>query len=413
MNMVAERDESKFFIPDHVPRDMIHPFDLFADADIRHSPFDATQKMRGYGRVFWNPANPLFKGSWVLTEARDLRYVLSNPELFCSKGDAGFMTQGDTLELIPLELDPPRHGKFRQLLNPLITPAIVSNMTHGVTQKAVELIDAVADKGECDFMKDFALPFPVSIFMQLMGLPESETETFLGWVVALVQTGGTADDNLAMQAAAEKVAAYLTGLAAERRANPRQDIASYVANGKIDGEPLSDKEVLGTLYMLFLAGLDTVTATLGWFFYHLATHQDHQRQLREDPDLIPKAIEELLRRYSIVVGHRRCTRDVEVAGVAMKEGDWITVMQSMGSTDPAEFEDPLAVQFERQNIRHFAFAFGPHFCMGSHLARRELDVSLREFLARVPQFRIKAGSQAVTHGGHTFGFDTLPLEWPA
>lgn len=407
----AVASTSNGYVPDHVPPELVHPYNLFTDEDMRQCPFSATQKLREFGRVFWNSTNPMFKGSWVLTEARDLRFVLSNPQLFSSNGQAGFMTAGDTLNLIPLELDPPRHTKFRQILNPLLSPGVVSRMTEGVTARAVELIERVRNKGECDFVDSFAVPFPVTVFLQLMGLPEEQMPKFLGWMKALVHTGEAAADNQSVENTATEVATYLKQLAADRKINPKDDIATYVVNAKIDGVPLSDKEILGTLYLLFLAGLDTVTGTLGWFFHHLAENPDQQQQLRENPTLIPKAVEELLRRYSIVVGHRRCLDDVEVGGVQMKKGDWITVTQSLGSMDPAEFSDPLEANFSRSNVRHFAFAFGPHFCMGSHLARRELEISLREWLARIPQWRIKSDDQVVTHGGHTFGFFHLPLQW--
>lgn len=413
MQVEAVSSESNYYLPDHVPAELAHPYNLFADEDFRKCPFAAAQKLRSYGRVFWNPTNPLFRGSWVLTEAQDLRYVMNTPQLFSSKANASFMASGDALELIPLETDPPRHAKFRQLLNPLISPGVVSRMTEGVTSRAVELIEAVRDKGECDFIEDFAVPFPVSVFLQMMGLPQGEMYKFLAWMKALVHTGKTASDNEAMEAAANAVASYLAQLAEERKAAPRNDITTYVVQAQIDGEPLSQKEILGVLYMLFLAGLDTVTGTLGWFFHHLSENQEQQRQLRENPNLISKAVEEMLRRYSIVVGHRRCLEDVEVAGVQMKKGDWITVTQSLGSMDPDEFANPLQVDLHRPNVRHFAFAFGPHFCMGSHLARRELEISLREWLARVPQWRIRSEDEVEAHGGHTFGFFHLPLQWQA
>lgn len=406
-------DVSGYYVPDHVPAEYVKPFNVFTEPGMEKCPFQSAQTMRDLGRVFWNPVNPLFRGSWVLTRAEDMREVLNNPESFASAGQAGFMTlEGAALTLIPLEADPPRHAKYRQLLNPLISPSAVTKMTEGVTRGAVSLIEAVRAQGHCEFNRDFAIPFPVGIFLQLMGLPEAEMERFLAWESVLVHTGDTATGNAAMEAAAVDITNYLVQLAADRRAEPKDDLASFIVNARIDGELLADKEVLGIMYLLFLAGLDTVTATTGWIFHYLAEHPDQQQRLRENPDQISKSLEELLRRFSIITTHRRCTRDVEVGGVPMKAGDWITVNYSMGSTDHALFENPMAVDFDRRNVRHFAFGFGPHFCMGSHLARRELEVALREWLARVPNgWRLKPGTETTTHGGHSFGINAIELVW--
>ncbi len=401
-------------VPDHVPPELIKPFNLFADEIMTQAPFEAMDDLRQFGRVIWNSANPVFPGSWVLTQADDLRYVLSNPQLFSSQGVAGFTTlEGEDLKLIPLELDPPQHTRFRKLLNPLLSPQAMSKAAPAIAERCVTLIENVQEQGECDFVRDFAMPFPVSIFMQLMGLPEEDQAKLLAWNIALIHTGERPAGSMSVRDAAIDAGRYLEDLADKRRAAPADDIVSFVVSAEIDGQPLSRTEVKGILYLLFLAGLDTVTATLSWFFYHLAANPDQQQQLRDTPALIPRAIDELLRRYSIVVSHRQCQQDVDVAGVHMKAGDWISIIDSLGSTDPQENAKALDVDFNRKGIRHFAFSFGPHFCMGAHLARRELDIALREWLMRVPPWRLKPDATQQAHGGHTFGFDRLELEWDA
>ena len=412
MQAEAEAFPPNYFVPSHVPASLVHPFDVFADPEMSRCPFERAQRLREHGRAFWNPVNPLFRGSWVLTQAKDLRYVMTHPELFSNNGEAGFMTlKGEALELIPLELDPPRHTAFRKLLNPLLAPAVVASMSEAVTRRAADLIERVRPQGQCDFISSFAVPFPVSIFLALMGLPEGDMERFLAWETALVHTGSTTSENMTMEAAAIAVTGYLEELVADRRKNPRDDITTCIVNARIDDKPLTHKEVIGVLYLLFLAGLDTVTATLGWFFHHLAVHPEQQQLLRDNPDRIKNAVEELMRRYSIVVSHRRCKSDVEVAGVHMKEGDWISIFDTLGSTDPQESSDSAAVDFTRRNVPHFGFSTGPHVCLGIHLARRELEVSLREWLTRIPSWRLQPAAEMRTHGGHTFGFDNLNLVW--
>jgi len=412
MQQRAEAFPPNYFVPSHVPASLVQPFDVFADPEMRRCPFERAQRLREHGRVFWNPINPLFQGSWVLTQAKDLRYVMTHPELFSNNGEAGFMTlKGEALELIPLELDPPRHTAFRKLLNPLLAPGVVASMSDAVARRAAELIERVRPQGQCDFVTSFAIPFPVSIFLELMGLPAQDMDKFLAWETALVHTGSTTSENLTMEAAAVAVTNYLEELAADRRKNPRDDITTHVVNARIDGQPLTHKEVIGVLYLLFLAGLDTVTATLGWFFHHLAEHPEQQLLLRDSPDRIKNAVEELMRRYSIVVSHRRCKANVEVAGVHMKEGDWVSIFDTLGSTDPQEFSEPPAADFTRRGVPHFGFSTGPHVCLGIHLARRELEVALREWLTRIPTWRLKPDTEMRTHGGHTFGFDNLNLVW--
>jgi cytochrome P450 len=401
---------SKLSVPSHVPPELVHPFDLFNDPEMSSCPFGRIEKLRQHGRIFWNPTNPDYGGSWVLTHAEDLRYVFSNPQIFTSKNKlSGFRADVENqLEMIPLELDGTRHSKFRDLINPLFTPTAIAKLVEGVNERAVELIEAVRAKGKCEFMSAFGNPFPVSIFMQFMGLPQDNTQLFMSWVVDIQHK----DDNALRSRATEACCAFLEDLAAQRRAKPTGDLVSYIVSANMDGRSLTDGEVMGVLYLFFLAGLDTVSSTLSWFFHHLATHPDQQQQLRENPQMIDKAVEELLRRYSIVTPHRQCTQDVEIGGVKIKAGDWVTTITGLGSTDPCQFADPLEVNFERKNSRaHLAFAYGAHFCMGLHLARRELQIALREWLARIPMWHLKPGAPTKAHGGFVFAYDHFELEW--
>ena len=394
-------------VPGHVPHHLVKKFDFFGNPDLRKCPFSTIAQLHE-GGTFFNPTSYRPEGSWVVTSAQDIRFVLNNPGLFSNKGESGFsQLMGEEWDLIPLELDPPEHTRFRQLLNPLFAPSAVEKMGHGVTERAVDLIEAVRSTGGCEFMEAFGRPFPVSIFMQFMGLPEELTEQFLTWEFMLLH-----DPSLETKiAGAAAIRDYLRELAAERRARPTGDLTSFVVTAEIDGRPLTDLEVQGILYLMFVGGLDTVASSLGFFFHHLAENQEHQAYLRANPDAIPAAVEEMLRRFSVVVSYRQCKVDVKVGEVEMKEGDWITIVDALGSLDPKEFACPMDVDLERKNNRHLAFAYGPHFCLGNHLARRELQTALREWLARIPQWRVKPGSQVQVHGGAIFGVDRLELEW--
>ena len=396
------------FTPDHVPAELVRPFSFVDEPGMSSCPFSTVAKLHNGPRIFWNPANHRFGGSWVLTRAEDIRVVLNTPDLFSNQRQSGFSKLVDEdWSLVPLEVDPPRHTDVRGLLSPLLGPPVIKRMTDGVCKRAVDLIEAVRPSGGCEFMEAFGRPFPVSIFMQLMGLPTEQTDAFLAWETDLLH-GASLEKR---RAAAMSIRDYLKGLADDRRAHPVEDLTSAVVTGRIDGLLLSDDEVLGTLYLLFVGGLDTVASSLGFIFRHLSENLEQQQALRESPAGIERKVEELLRRFSVVTSHRQCKTDVELGGVKMKAGDWITINSALGSLDGEEFADPLEVDLDRTGVRHFAFNYGPHFCMGSHLARREIITAIREWLARVPSWRVKPGSEVMVHGGGVFGVERLQLEW--
>jgi cytochrome P450 len=295
------------------------------------------------------------------------------------------------------------------LLNPLFTPAKVNELAKGVRETAIDLIDRIAGNKQCEFMEAFGRPFPITVFMRLLGLPLEQAPQFLKWEEDLLHSDPT--DIQTKANAAREIRDYLRTLAASRRADPREDLASFVVQASIDNKPLSDDEILGIYYLFFVGGLDTVAATLGFIFHWLATHPEEQASLRADPSKHTDAIEEFLRAFSVVITRRRVTTDTKVAGVEMKAGDWVTVPLMMAGLDAADYPNPLELKLDRSPNRHMAFAFGPHRCIGSNLARREFSVALVEWFARIPPFRLKAGTQPTVHGGGVFGVERLELEW--
>ena len=396
-------------IPDHVPSQLVWAFDIVDGKDMRSHPFTATSRLHGNApRVFWNPLDPYFGGAWVPTRAEDIRYVLDNPGLFSSVGQTQFAKfAGQSWSLLPLEIDPPEHAKYRGVLSRFFSPSAVRSLSGRIGERARSLIEAFGPAGECDFMAAFGRPYPVSIFLELMGLPLEHTDMFMAWEHDLLHNY---DMEKRGQAIAE-VGAYLRDLAEQRKLQPTDDLTSAVVTSIIDGREMTADEILGTLFVLFMGGLDTVLSTLGLFVLHLAEHPDQQERLRREPQRIEKAIDELMRRYSTVSVNRQCTRDLELGGAAIKAGDWLSLTLSLGSLDPHVFDDPLAVDFDRGATRHFGFSFGTHFCLGSHLARQELVIALRELLGRLPLWQVKAGHEPVLRGGGVYGVDTLPLSW--
>jgi cytochrome P450 len=181
---------------------------------------------------------------------------------------------------------------------------------------------------------------------------------------------------------------------------------------QIDGKPVSDEDLLSLCILLFLAGLDTVTATLSYAFWHLARHEADRARIVGDPSVIPDAMEELLRAYAITLPGRKVTRDVTFYACAMKAGDMVMLPINAATRDHRAFPNPQVVDFDRHPNNHIAFGVGPHRCLGSHLARLELQIALREWHARIPHYRIPEGAPVIEHASQVLGLDSLPLTWP-
>jgi len=401
-------------IPEHVPPELVRRINYFTSPGMERRPggnpqLALSQLIADAPPVFYAPANTYDgHGTWVITRAADQREVLQNAEVFSSNRGLFKAALGEDLPMIPLEIDPPNHQKYRALLNPLLSPRKVDALEDRARGRAVALIESFRYKGHCEVMNEFAFPFAVGVFLQFLGLPDSRREEFLGW--ADKQFHGTIDER---REAMRTVVAFMRGLIEERKREPVDDFVSFLLAAKVDDRPLEDKEVLGIAVLLFEAGLDTVAAAVGFDLNHLAVNQGDQQRLRDDPELVKPAVEELFRAYSTILTLRRAVKDIDFKGLTIKAGDYVSCPSMVANRDPLEFPDPDTIDLARENNRHTAFAYGPHRCLGSHLARRELIIGLQEFLARIPTFTIQTGTQPITYGGHVFGIEDLHLSWDA
>jgi cytochrome P450 len=246
----------------------------------------------------------------------------------------------------------------------------------------------------------------VTVFLLLMDFPLDRMSEFMSWTNAMIK----APDLPPRVEALRNIKAYLLDAIAERRRNPIADFLSHVLKGEVLGRPLTDIEVLGISVNVFLGGLDTVANAAAWHFKHLATHPEDQARLRANPSLIPIALEELLRAFANVSLHRVCVKEIEMRGIKILPGDLVAVSTPLACRDPAAYDRPNEVIFDRAPT-HITFAYGPHHCVGSHLARRELLIALEEFLARTGEFRVAPGAILPMHFGEVMGLDALPLVW--
>lgn len=338
-------------IPDHIPAHLVRHFDFATMPGAAEDPHKAAAFLFQGPDVFFSPTAFDGNPAWVVTRFDLIREVCQSTTTF-SNGTQATMAHavGEKWELIPDHLDPPEHGKFRALLNPLFAPSRIAAMEGGVRQTCVELVEGFRGQGSCEFAEAFGRPFPVTVFLRLMGLPLAETAQFVTWEEGLLHPRTPEQWKRSIL----ETKAYLLDVMKDRRRNPRDDLASFIANGKVDGRPFTEDEIVGLYFMFYLAGLDTVTSALGFIYRDLAAVPGLRQQLREDPALLPNAIEEFLRAYALVETRRRVTHDVDFHGVTMKKGDDVVVAIPLSGCDDREFlrRWPLAIRAHEHGPPH-------------------------------------------------------------
>jgi cytochrome P450 len=349
-------------------------------------------------------------GFWVLTGGDLIRDALQHPQVFSSTVVTP-LESDPPYKWIPEMLDPPEHTKWRQLLSPHFAPKVMEALEGNVQQRCAELIDAFARTGHCDFLRDFAWCYPTTIFMELMGLPLDGLEQFLAWEHDILHLPADEDpDHGKAFAAMLAVMGYFTELIEDKRANPGEDLLTASLSWEIDGKPIPMDDLLSWCLLMFMAGLDTVSIQLGYAFWHLAGHAEDRRRITADPSLTPSAVEEFLRCFAFVAPARKVMEDTDFHGCPLKAGDMVLVPLSAATRDPLLFDGSTAVQIDRDPNNHIAFGLGPHRCLGSHLARRELRVALDQWHRRIPDYHLTPGVEVIEHGG-MYGLDRLELSW--
>jgi cytochrome P450 len=276
-----------------------------------------------------------------------------------------------------------------------------------IRKRANDLIDEVIDKGGCEFATAFGRPLPVSVFLDIMGLPQDMRDTFVSWAMDLLHS----TEPGAMGAAFQKIQDYIRSAIADKKANPDDKLVSRIAHAAPDGVPLSDKEVFGFVVFLFIAGLDTVFAALNNMWLWLAQNPERRQEIIDRPENIDRVVEELLRNWSVTFSGRVLAQDYEMRGIKMKKGDRITCILPACNYDPDVFPNPTEVSFDRPRQTVLAFTVGVHSCMGAHLARLEIKIALQEWLKRIPDFALIPDTKVEYKPGGVVGPEAVPLVW--
>lgn len=401
--------------PEHIPESLVYDFDMFHDPAYVANPHKRVLEIIEHAPpIFWTPRNG---GHWMLVShnanfeaARDTESfsneIIPHDELMAIVESMPADAERIPMSY-PINLDPPLHGVYRQPLQRVFSPKTINGLKEKIRNLAIELIDKVADEGSCEFMSAVAEPLPVQIFLQMLGLPLEKLPEYR----ELVREHLSQTEEMEMLFTIQKVAAAMRDTILERKDNPQDDIISMLWSVDIDGEPITLEDIENYGVLLFVAGLDTVMQGMGHGMLHLAKNPDLQQQLRQQPNLIHEVTEELLRRYTFTVPPRRVAKDLEFQGVAMKEGERAMLFLPAADLDPQEFAKADHFDLEREKKVHIAFNAGPHRCLGSHLARVELEILYEEWLNRIPAFRINAENPPTYHCGHVIGVDTLELVW--
>jgi cytochrome P450 len=335
-------------------------------------------------------------GGTMIARHEDVEFALRHADVFSSDMEA--ISIGNVRPLIPLQVNPPDHVKYRRLLDPLFAPKQVALLENDVRKLSNQLIDDFVDTGECEFNSAFAIPLPCTVFLRLLGLPLEDLDLFLELKDNIIRPGGTSgarSDEEFMQIQAEtgqRIYAYFEQVLDERERQPQDDLLSGFLEAEVDDHRLTREDILDICYLFLLAGLDTVTASVGCMVSYLAQHPEQRDRLVDDPSLVPGAVEELLRWETPVPGVPRVVaEDVELCGERLEAGERVTVLIGSANIDDSEFPEPDRVDFERPANRHLAFGGGVHRCLGSHLARLELRVALETIHERIPDYAIKPG----------------------
>jgi len=396
-------------VPDHVPAHLVRSIGMLVSPEFLADPYEFFPRLHEDDNppLFYD-VNPVMGNTWM-TIKHDIAFkALRDAEHMTTQTAGIFPRDPDHyFRLIPQELNPPIHRKFRNVLDPFLSPKAVMELERDIRALANQLIDGVIDRGACEFTEEFARPLPVTVFLRFMGLPLDMTETFVRWVVSLISF---AERDKAIEIMSE-IEEYLLSVIEEKRTNPDGAAISHIVHGRIDGEPLAERDIYGFVFFLFIAGIDTVYAALNNTWVWLARNPDRRAEMRADPDNIDAQAEELLRVFGVTFSGRVVTQDFEMNGVLLKAGDRFQSLLPSCNYDPAVWDNPREVRFDRPRKPILTFTGGIHACMGGHLARLEYKIALKEWLRRIPEFSLQPGCEITYRPSGVIGPDAVPLVW--
>ena len=385
--------------------DLLTDYDIF-DPDFVKDPYPSFSEIRESQCPIARTER--YEGSWLPTRYEDVVALAQEYEIFTSRGILVMPPPPGQAEgayggvaAPPITSDPPDHHWHRRLILPVFAPQAVAKYEQSTRDLCNALIDEFIDKGTADAAADYAQHIPVRVISNMLGVPLDMEETFTGWVRGVLENMHDVELRKRSRLA---IIEYFLAQVEDRKKNPREnDLISELMNTEVEGKKVPIEYVLGVCNLMLVAGIDTTWSAIGSVMWHMAQHPEHRKQLRENDDLWPTAIEELLRVYAPVTMARIVDRDIEFQGCPMKAGDRVLMAFPAANRDPRQFENPDEVILDREHNRHVAFGSGIHRCAGSNLARLEVRVALQTWLERIPEFELVDPATVTWAGGQVHG----------
>ncbi|MEZ5709219.1 MAG: cytochrome P450 [Blastomonas sp.] len=387
-------------------REPVYEFDMMRDERILDNIQDGyLHLMKNAPKVFWTPANG---GHWVTTSAKGVIEVVRNPDRFSSRY-INIPKQNNGYQMIPEMLDPPEHREYRNHLRPYFESKAIKPLEPRIIEWTEKLIDEVAGSGSCEFVDAVASRLPVAVFMELFGFPMDQIDEFRHIVVNFFDSQSSMEARMQL---AGRIHEILGELIAARTAEPQDDVYSKIIHKDFQGRKLDTRELLSIGFLMFLAGLDTVTNAMTFGMRHLAHDDALRTRMHDDPDCIPAAVEELMRRYTFVSTARYIVADTKIDGVPVTGGDMVVAPYHMVGFDEKLNPCPENVDIDRPACRHAGFGSGVHTCLGIHLARMELINFYKVWFRKIGHFREdQSKGKSRIRAGSVQAMETLHLEW--
>lgn len=394
-------------VPEHIDPALTVSFDYRYAPEISGSPWEYLARQTEGPEIFWSPH---LGGHWVVARTDLIEEVFRRHDIF-SNGSVS-IPRPPRPQSIPASMDPPEHGKYRKIISQKIfSPRALASLVGEVDTVGRALIDGIAPKGRCEFVSEFARPLPVSLLLHMLGLPEEVRGTLGLWVRQMFH-GHSIDEHLAGYQSAFGFLGRWLDETLRGGAGDTGIVLPAFLSSTIDERALTRNEMHSMVMLLLGAGVDTVTSQMTHVMRYFAENPQARKRVAEEPAIIPRAVEELLRRYGIANIARVVRSDMEYRGITMRAGDMVLCASALAGLDARAFPEPMKVDFDRTNLRqHTPFGSGPHICPGAYLARVVLKAMIGDILPRLPDLRLAPDARLHHVSGITVSLTGLPIEW--
>jgi camphor 5-monooxygenase len=394
-------------LPSHIPPERVVDFDMYNPSGMAEAgPHEAWRRLRDGSKfdLVWTTRND---GHWIALREQYVRKVYRDVEHFGSRVIQPPVSEGLDSKLVPTHKDLPEHTPFREILNKAVGMTAAKNWDGRIRKVAGEVIDELVSRGGCDYVADYAKPFVFRLILSTMDLPIEDGPKLSNLIGQFTRPDGS----MTMAQVFEKFFDYIDPIAVERIGRDGDDIISVAVNCLVDGRPMTRDERCGLVSVLIVGGLDTVINMSSFYMEFLARNPAHCKQLADNPSLIPKAIEEFIRRFPVLAEGRLVKKETELDGVPLKVGDFVLAPSVLAGLDDRANKCPMDVDFSRKKISQVSFGDGPHICAGQYFARQEMKITLEEWFKRIPEFEIAPQSRVKYGAGTVLAVETLPLVW--